>query len=96
MTIVYGTVMLLLVAAFVAAPLLRNESGPVGADPAVADLETRKEMRYREIREVELDHAAGKISDEDFRTQDAELKAEAVEILDQLDQLKQRPADETA
>jgi cytochrome c-type biogenesis protein CcmF len=41
-----------------------------------------KEAKYREIRDAELDHAAGKLSDEDFAILDAELRREAVEILD--------------
>jgi cytochrome c-type biogenesis protein CcmF len=41
-----------------------------------------KEMKYREIRDAELDHASGKLSDEDYALLDAELRKEAVEILD--------------
>jgi cytochrome c-type biogenesis protein CcmF len=44
--------------------------------------DARKEAKYREIRDAELDHAAGKLSDEDFAALDAELRREAVEILD--------------
>ena len=50
-----------------------------GADQ---ELEALKEAKYREIRDAELDHAAGKLSDEDFAILDAELRKEAVEILD--------------
>jgi cytochrome c-type biogenesis protein CcmF len=51
--------------------------------PAVdSELEALKEAKYREIRDAELDHAAGKLSDEDFALLDAELREEAVEILD--------------
>ena len=46
------------------------------------DLDALKEAKYREIRDAELDHAAGKLSDEDFALLDAELRREAVEILD--------------
>jgi cytochrome c-type biogenesis protein CcmF len=46
------------------------------------ELEALKEAKYREIRDAELDHAAGKLSDEDFALLDAELRKEAVEILD--------------
>ncbi len=49
------------------------------ADP---EAEARKEAKYREIRDAELDHAAGKLSDEDFALLDAELRSEAVAILD--------------
>jgi cytochrome c-type biogenesis protein CcmF len=41
-----------------------------------------KEAKYREIRDAELDHASGKLSDEDYAILDAELRKEAVEILD--------------
>jgi cytochrome c-type biogenesis protein CcmF len=44
-----------------------------------------KEAKYREIRDAELDHAAGKLSDEDFAVLDAELRREAVEILDRVE-----------
>ncbi|MEX2447288.1 MAG: cytochrome c-type biogenesis CcmF C-terminal domain-containing protein [Solirubrobacterales bacterium] len=49
---------------------------------AGTELEALKEAKYREIRDAELDHAAGKLSDEDFALLDAELRREAVEILD--------------
>ncbi len=44
-----------------------------------------KEAKYREIRDAELDHAAGKLSDEDFAALDAELRREALKILDRAD-----------
>jgi cytochrome c-type biogenesis protein CcmF len=52
---------------------------------ADTELEALKEAKYREIRDAELDHAAGKLSDEDFALLDAELRKEAVEILDRAD-----------
>ena len=59
-----------------------------GADAALADLEARKEAKYREIRDAELDRASGKLSDEDFRRQDAELRGEALQILEEIDRRK--------
>jgi hypothetical protein len=47
-----------------------------------AEGDALKEAKYREIRDAELDHAAGKLSDEDFALLDAELRREALEILD--------------
>jgi hypothetical protein len=85
--ILLGALLFVLVAAFVLVPL-RRERLEGGEDPRIADLESRKEAKYREIRDTELDHAAGKLSDEDFRRQDAELRREAVEILNQLDEAK--------
>jgi cytochrome c-type biogenesis protein CcmF len=46
------------------------------------EADARKEAKYREIRDAELDHAAGKLSDADYAMVDAELRREAVEILD--------------
>ena len=76
---------------FVAEPLRRPEgAADEREDPRVAELEARKEAKYREIRDAELDRAAGKLTDADWRRQDAELRAEAVEILDQLDRVRER------
>jgi hypothetical protein len=86
--IVFGLILLALVAALVVPPLLRERGASDGADPVIADLEARKEAKYREIRDAQLDHAAGKLSDEDFRRQEAELRREALEILEQLESLK--------
>ncbi|HET8956139.1 MAG TPA: cytochrome c-type biogenesis CcmF C-terminal domain-containing protein [Solirubrobacterales bacterium] len=47
-----------------------------------SEADARKEAKYREIRDAELDHAAGKLSDDDFAVLDAELRREALEILD--------------
>jgi cytochrome c-type biogenesis protein CcmF len=49
------------------------------------EADARKEAKYREIRDAELDHAAGKLSDEDFAALDAELRREALEILDHVE-----------
>ena len=81
-----------LVAWFVTAPLRRRQSAET-EDPAVAelaDLEARKQAKYRQIRDAEADHASGKLSDEDFRRLDGELRAEAIEILKRIDRLRPR------
>jgi hypothetical protein len=81
-------VVLLVVVAFVSAPLRRPEDHVDEIeDPRIADLEARKEAKYREIRDAEQDRASGKLSEEDWRRQDAELRADAIEILDELDRL---------
>jgi hypothetical protein len=53
----------------------------------IADLLASRESTYRQIRELELDHRTGKLSREDFRTQDRALRARAIEILRELDSL---------
>jgi Na+-translocating ferredoxin:NAD+ oxidoreductase RnfG subunit len=54
---------------------------------AVAELEARKEAKYREIRDAEMDMRTGKLSADDHRVLDRQLRAEAVEILKQLDRV---------
>ena len=88
MEVLLGVLLLALVAAFVLRPLFAERPAGREEDPALADLELRKEAKYREIRDAELDHAAGKLSDEDFERQRAELRREALVILKQLEQLQ--------
>jgi hypothetical protein len=86
--ILLGVLLLAAVIIFVTVPLRRpRQDAAEGEDPRVADLEARKEAKYREIRDTELDHAAGKLSDEDFRRQNAELRREAIEILKLIDEI---------
>jgi hypothetical protein len=93
MEVLFGALLLAVVAAFVLRPLLREAPPPAGEDPRVADLEARKEAKYREIRDAQMDHAAGKLSDADFKRLDAELRGEAIELMRALDKLK--PEDQT-
>jgi hypothetical protein len=79
-------VIALAVAAALAAPFLR----PGGDDHAapgerLAELEARKEAKYREIRDAELDYRTGKLSAEDHRALDRALRREALGILEEID-----------
>ncbi len=49
----------------------------------LAELEAARDAKYREIRDAELDHRTGKLSDEDYEAVDGTLRAEAIEILHQ-------------
>ena len=71
-------------------------SGPLRAGGAAAeeaevtrrdDLEAAKEAKYREIRDAELDYRTGKLSQDDWRALDRELRAEAMDLLRRLDEL---------
>ncbi len=48
------------------------------------ELRTQRDAKYREIRDAELDFRTGKLSKEDYEAIDAQLRAEALEILDRL------------
>jgi flagellar biosynthesis/type III secretory pathway M-ring protein FliF/YscJ len=78
-----------LVAYVVTRPLLRARRDEPREDDRRA-LEAAKEAKYREIREAELDFRMGKLSEEDYRATDRELRAQAIAILKRLDELGSR------
>jgi len=80
------------VVAVVSAPLRgsRGERDSPGPADRVAELEARKESKYREIRDAEMDLRTGKLSEEDHRVLDRELRAEAIEVLHALDEARER------
>ena len=65
-------------------------TGDDALEAEVAELEAAKEAKYREIRDAELDHETGKMSDGDWRSLDRTLRAEAVELLKRLDRVNER------
>jgi hypothetical protein len=101
MAYVIVAVLLIVVVLIVASPLRRRrEAGE--ADTAVLagaallddlmDLEAARDAKYREIRDAELDHQTGKLSDADYAAVDSALRAEAIEILRKLDHARRRVA----
>jgi hypothetical protein len=82
-----------LVAAVVLRPLLRGVDEDVGDSVTREELEAAKEAKYREIRDAQLDLEMGKLSAEDHRAVDRELRAEAIEILKRLDALDGKTLD---
>ena len=83
-------VLVLIVAAVLAMPLRRRGETERREETRIAELEAAKEAKYREIRDAELDHQMGKLSQEDWRAVDRDLRTEAIEILRQLDRLEGR------
>jgi flagellar biosynthesis/type III secretory pathway M-ring protein FliF/YscJ len=85
--VVVVLVVLAVVAWLVVSPLRRGAVvDRAAAEQAERDeLEARKEAKYREIRDAELDYRTGKLSEEHWRALDRELRAEAVELLRRLD-----------
>ena len=84
-------VLLALVGWFVLRPVLTGVTGEHVEDERRATLEAAKEAKYREIRDAELDHRMGKLSEADWRATDRELRAQAIEILRALDDLPAEP-----
>ncbi len=76
-----------------------SEAGSSGAEATGApkldvrdELEAAREAKYREIRDAELDFRTGKLSREDYEAIDADLRTEAIEILNRLEALRPRDA----
>jgi hypothetical protein len=89
MGIALAALALLVVVGFVvAAPLRRGPDVDRREDERRAALEAAKEAKYREIRDAELDFRMGKLSERDHRAIDHELRAQAIEILRELDALQ--------
>jgi flagellar biosynthesis/type III secretory pathway M-ring protein FliF/YscJ len=82
-------VVVVLVVLVVSAPLRRGRAEATQAAESSArdELEAARDAKYREIRDAELDHRTGKLSEDDWRALDRTLRAEAVEILRRLDEL---------
>jgi len=74
------------VVAVVWAPL-RDRDAEVRDESAdrLEELEARKQAKYREIRDAEMDWRTGKLSDDDHRDLDRQLRAEAMEVLRRID-----------
>ena len=90
MEVLVVLVVLAAVAWLVLAPLRPGHSGAAEAEESAehAELEALKEAKYREIRDADLDHRTGKLSDADYGTLNRELRAEAMELLRRLDELE--------
>ena len=86
MDLLLVVVVLALIVLVVSAPLRRRGAAAAEEDSVVAELEAARDAKYREIRDAELDHRTGKLSDADWRAQDRALRAEAVDILRRLDE----------
>lgn len=80
----------LVVGAVLSVPLRRRGEEERRDETRRAELEAAKEAKYREIRDAELDHGMGKLSREDWRAVDRDLRGEAIEILRELDRLDGR------
>lgn len=86
----YGLALIVLVgivALVVIRPLAYRETDEQMQTGARAELEAAKEAKYREIRDAELDLEMGKLSRDDHRAVDRELRGEAIEILKRIDEL---------
>jgi len=67
---------------------LASRAAPAEDEPGgdrLAELEAAREAKYRELRDADLDHRTGKLSDDDYAELDQGLRAEAIEIMRSID-----------
>lgn len=84
--------MIIVAFAFVAYPLFqRSEELDVAfvglTDPVYENLIAQRDATYLAIKDLENDHAMGKLSDADYRTLRAKYETKAVAILQELDSM---------
>jgi len=66
---------------FVAAPLFRPRAAPPASDGARERWERQKRQALAAIKEAELDHRMGKLSDADLAGMRARFEAQALEAM---------------
>src|SRR5512139_496661 len=92
MAILGGVVILAAIGFYVSRPLVQSRR--VGQPNGAADvqsLEAQRESLYTQIKELDLDHATGKVNEEDYARLRADLVAQAVAVLKQIDGAAQQP-----
>ena len=89
MEFVLVLVVLAIAVLVIAAPLRRGRAAEREAAEGAQreELEAAKAAKYAEIRDAELDYRTGKLSEEDWRALDRDLRAEAIDLLRRLDDL---------
>ncbi len=83
--IVIGLVLLAGVGFYVSRPLVKTGRRTQSANADTLSLETQRESLYTQIKELDMDHATGKVNDEDYARLRAELVTQAAEVLKQID-----------
>src|SRR5512136_728845 len=93
MAIFFGLVLLATIGFYVSRPLAKSRRASQATSAVDAQsLEAQRESLYTQIKEVDLDHATGKVNDADYARLRADLVAQAAMVLKQIDGMEQRPA----
>ena len=85
MELVLVLLMLAASAAVIGSPLWRRRAREDAENAQLEALEAAKATKLSEIRDMELDFRIGKLSEDDYRALDRQLREEAVDLLHQLD-----------
>jgi hypothetical protein len=87
-TLALGLLLGLAALAFVVVPLLGEERSPEAPPPPegkAEQLRARREALYESVRDLDFEHAMGKIGDADHQATRGELMREAAAVLRELD-----------
>jgi hypothetical protein len=82
--ILIGLVLVAGIGWYVSRPLLQAKRTSA-VDAPVISMTVQRDSLYAQIRELELDHATGKINDEDYQQLRTTLVAQAADLLRQID-----------
>jgi hypothetical protein len=93
--VLLSVVMITIVVTFLAWPILNGVDERV-VDAERAELEDAKQAKYREIKDAELDHKSGRMTEEQWLATDRELRREAMQILAKIDTLGVKKSAEDA
>ena len=85
MELVLVLLVLAAAAAVISSPLWRPTAREDAGNAELEALEAAKATKLSEIRDVELDFRTGKLSEDDYRALDRQLREEAVDLLHRLD-----------
>jgi hypothetical protein len=78
---------------YISRPLVQfRRAGLANGMGDARSLEAQRESLYTQIKELDLDHATGKVNDEDHTRLRADLVAQAAAVLKQIDAMAQQPA----
>ncbi len=78
-----------LAAAFIARPLVGRQGEAVSEqERRLSGLQAERDKLLASVQEMDLDHAMGKIADEDYRPQRSLLVARGAELLREIDRLQ--------
>ncbi len=85
LAIVIGLLILAAIAFYVSRPLAQTRRIANTDDTAALTLEAQRESLYTQIKELDLDHATGKVNEDDYKRLRADLVAQAAGVLKQID-----------
>jgi hypothetical protein len=95
MTVLLAALVVSVVAVAVAWPLVRPgpeaPPDPIGPAAQLAALEERKRQLYGAIRELGFDYRTDKLEEADYDEEVERVKAEAIEVVRQIDEIKNNP-----